>query len=38
VITSAVLGIVCYWVIILWPSRKVRGGNKTNKVVRRMVR
>lgn len=38
VITSAALGILCYWVVVMWPSRKQRDGQKTNKVVRRMVR
>jgi len=38
VITSAALGILCYWVVVMWPSRKERDGHKTNKVVRRMVR
>jgi hypothetical protein len=38
VITSAALGILCYWVVVMWPSRKERNSHKTNKVVRRMVR
>jgi hypothetical protein len=38
VITSALLGIACYWLVLMWPSRKARGGQKTNKVVRRMAR
>jgi hypothetical protein len=38
VITSAGLGILCYWLVIMWPSRKERDSHKTDKVVRRMVR
>ena len=38
VITATVLGIVCYWTVVLWPSRKNRSTNKTGKVIRRPVR
>jgi hypothetical protein len=38
VITSAVLGIACYWAVMLWPSRKNRNINKSGKAVRRLVR
>jgi hypothetical protein len=38
VITSAALGILCYWIVVMWPSRRERDSHKPNKVVRRMVR
>ncbi|HKV53419.1 MAG TPA: hypothetical protein VJN94_02145 [Candidatus Binataceae bacterium] len=39
VITSAVLGIVGYWTVMLWPSRKGPGnGNGGKKATRRPVR
>jgi len=38
VITSTMLGIVCYWIVMLWPSRRPRNGRKSAKVARRMTR
>jgi hypothetical protein len=28
VITSTMLGIACYWIVMLWPSRRPRNGSK----------
>jgi len=35
VITSALLGIACYWIVMLWPSRKPPKTQVTGKQVRR---
>lgn len=35
VITSALLGIACYWLVLLWPSRKPRKTQATGKPMRR---
>jgi len=35
VITSALLGIACYWLVLLWPSRKPRKTQVTGKPMRR---
>ena len=35
VITSALLGIACYWLVLLWPSRKSRKTQVTGKPIRR---
>jgi hypothetical protein len=28
VITSTILGIACYWIVVLWPSRRRRDVTK----------
>lgn len=28
VITSTMLGIACYWIVMLWPSRRSRNGRR----------
>lgn len=40
VITSAMLGIACYWIVMLWPSRRSRneGRNGHGKTARKMAR
>jgi hypothetical protein len=35
VITSALLGIACYWIVMLWPSRKPPKTQVTGKPIRR---
>jgi hypothetical protein len=35
VITSALLGIACYWIVVLWPSRKPPKTQVTGKPIRR---
>jgi len=36
VITSAILGIACYWAVMLWPSR--RNGSRNEKSAARRAR
>jgi len=38
VIISTLLGIACYWVVMLWPSRRSRSVQKSNRVARRAIR
>jgi hypothetical protein len=38
VITSVVLGVACYWAVLLWPSRRENDAPKVNRVARRAVR
>jgi hypothetical protein len=38
VITSAILGIVGYWTVMLWPTRRDKGRSNGKKAVRRPVR
>jgi hypothetical protein len=38
VITSAVLGILCYWVVVLWPSRSRRDLEKKHNAMGRAAR
>jgi hypothetical protein len=38
VITSAALGILCYWVVVLWPSRTPRDIEKKHNAMKRAVR
>ena len=35
VITSALLGIACYWIVMLWPARKPPKTQVTGKPIRR---
>jgi hypothetical protein len=35
VLTSVVLGIVCYWAVMLWPTRRTTDEPDLNKLVRR---
>lgn len=35
VITSALLGIACYWIVMLWPSRRPRTTQVTGKPIHR---
>jgi len=43
VITSTMLGIACYWIVMLWPSRRPRnarrnGNNGNGKTARKVAR
>jgi hypothetical protein len=43
VITSTMLGIACYWIVMLWPSRRPRnarrnGNNGNGKTARKAAR
>jgi hypothetical protein len=38
VITSAVIGVACYWLVMLWPSRGRREMERRQKMARRGTR
>lgn len=38
VIISTVLGIACYWTVVLWPSRRGRNVHRIDRAARRAVR
>jgi hypothetical protein len=38
VIISTVLGIACYWTVVLWPSRRGRNVHRIDRVARRAIR
>jgi hypothetical protein len=38
VIISTVLGIACYWVVVLWPKRLGRNVHRIDRVARRASR
>lgn len=38
VIISTVLGIACYWLVVLWPSRRNRNVHRIDRAARRAAR
>lgn len=38
VIISTVLGIACYWAVVLWPSRRGRNVHRIDRAARRAIR
>jgi hypothetical protein len=38
VIISTVLGIACYWTVVLWPSRRSRNVHRIDRAPRRAIR
>jgi hypothetical protein len=38
VIISTVLGIACYWTVVLWPSRRGRNVHRIDRAARRAIR
>ena len=38
VIISTVLGIACYWTVVLWPSRRGRNVHRIDRAPRRAAR
>jgi hypothetical protein len=38
VIISTLLGIACYWTVVLWPSRRGRNVHRLDRASRRAIR
>ncbi len=38
VIISTLLGIACYWIVVLWPSRRGRNVHRIDRAARRAIR
>lgn len=38
VIISTLLGIACYWTVVLWPSRRNRNVHRIDRATRRAIR